>query len=283
MAIAKVRREFKRHAKAKLLFLDKTYVRIGTSQTHTLVAPGEQAYVVVDDTDAYAPRYDIFACCSGERVFPPINFTPTERKGMDVKGIHKWMLLKYIDNVLAQAVGALDLFPLTLVMDRSSIYNTEEILQAFYDRGCQDLQTVYLMPAYSGKRLSPLDNTDRDRNRDKNRDKNCNRNRAGTVIGTDHCTVDCIFFIFQILSAMESIVSFFGGCSVSCSFYPYCSCTYACAKRQCYRQPQVPKARSPWWPPRAPQARLSSLLLRPSHWISAQRRRRWQCKTIGRS
>ena len=54
MAIAKVRREFKRHAKAKLLFLDETYVRIDTSQTHTLVAPGEQAYVVVDDTDAYA-------------------------------------------------------------------------------------------------------------------------------------------------------------------------------------------------------------------------------------
>ena len=128
MAIAKVSREFKRHAKAKLLFLDKTYVRIGTSQTHTLVAPGEQAYVVVDDTDAYAPRYDIFACCSGERVFPPINFTPTERKGKDVKGIRKWMLLNYIDSVLAQAVGALDLFPLTLVMDRSSIYNTEEIL-----------------------------------------------------------------------------------------------------------------------------------------------------------
>jgi len=159
MDIAKMRRELKRHAKAKLLFLDETYVRIGTCQKHTLVAPGETAYVVVDDTDAYAPRYDMIACCSGERVFPPIIFTPQERKGMDVKGIRKWMLLQYIDSVLAQAVGALDLFPLTLVMDRSSIHNTGEILQAFHDRGCQDMQTVYLMPAYSAKRLSPLDNT----------------------------------------------------------------------------------------------------------------------------
>ena len=94
MDIAKMRREFKRHAKAKLLFLDETYVRIGTCQTHTLVAPGETAYVVVDDTDAYAPRYDMIACCSGERVFPPIIFTPQERAHMDVRGIRKWMLLQ---------------------------------------------------------------------------------------------------------------------------------------------------------------------------------------------
>jgi hypothetical protein len=159
MDIAKMRRELKRHTKAKLLFLDETYVRIGTWQKHTLVAPGELPYVETDDTDAYAPRYDMIACCSGERVFPPIIFTPEERKSMKVKGIRKWMLMQYIDNVLAQAVGALDLFPLTLVMDRSNVHHTGDILQAFHDRGCQDLQTVYLMPAYSAKRLSPLDNT----------------------------------------------------------------------------------------------------------------------------
>ena len=78
---------------------------------------------------------------------------------MDVKGIRKWILLQYIDNILAEAVGAVDLFPLSLVMGRSSVHNTDEILQAFHDRGCQDMQTVYLMPAYSAKRLSPLDNS----------------------------------------------------------------------------------------------------------------------------
>ena len=91
MDIAKMRRELKRHAKAKLLFLDETYARIGTCQSRTLVAPGGEAYVVVDDTDAYALRYDMIACCSGERVFPPIIFTPTERKEMGVKGIRKWV------------------------------------------------------------------------------------------------------------------------------------------------------------------------------------------------
>ena len=84
MSIASMRRELTKHAKAKVLFLDETYVRIGTCQSRTLVARGEQAYVVVEDTDAYAPRYDMIACCSGERVFPPIIFTPEERKGLDV-------------------------------------------------------------------------------------------------------------------------------------------------------------------------------------------------------
>ena len=73
-----------RHAKTKLPFLGETYVRIGTCQPHTLVAPGEEPYVVVDDTDGYAPRYDMIACCSGERVFPPFIFTPKERKGLKV-------------------------------------------------------------------------------------------------------------------------------------------------------------------------------------------------------
>ena len=85
MAIATTRRELMRHAKATLLFFDETYVRIGFCRTHTLVAPGEQPYVVVDDTDKYAPRYDMIACCSGERVFPPIIFSPEDRRGMDVR------------------------------------------------------------------------------------------------------------------------------------------------------------------------------------------------------
>src|ERR1700733_14295146 len=32
------------------------------------------------------------------------------------------------------------------------------MLQAFHDVGCQDMQTIYLMPTNSAKRLSPLDN-----------------------------------------------------------------------------------------------------------------------------
>jgi hypothetical protein len=46
----------------------------------TLVAPGETAYVIVDDTTQYARRFDMIACCTATRALPPIIFSPTERK-----------------------------------------------------------------------------------------------------------------------------------------------------------------------------------------------------------
>ena len=85
--------------------------------------------------------------------------TNNKRNNKRVKGITKAMVNSYIDNLLAQAVGALDLFPLTLVVDGSTAHNTGEMLQAFHDAGCQDMQTIYTMPTNSAKRLSPLDNT----------------------------------------------------------------------------------------------------------------------------
>jgi hypothetical protein len=69
------------------------------------------------------------------------------------------MLISHIDNILAQAVNALDRYPMTLVMDRSSIHNVDKIKEAFIDRGCQCITNIILLPPMSAKRLSPLDNT----------------------------------------------------------------------------------------------------------------------------
>ena len=158
MAIAGMRRKFMRFNKNKLLLLDETYVRIGIHPAHTLVAPGQQRYVVVEDTDAYAPRYDMIACVAGNRVFPPIIFTPEDRVDWNVRGVRKWMLHKYIHEVLAQSVEALDEYGVVMIIDRSSIHNPEEMLQEFQDAGCGIIKEVRLMPAYAGKRLNPLDN-----------------------------------------------------------------------------------------------------------------------------
>ena len=158
MVIAKMRREFMAFKKKKLLFLDETYIRIGIHPGRTVVAPGQQRYIVVEDTDAYAPRYDMIACIAGDWVFPPIIFTPEDRMDWDVRGVRKWMLYKYIHDVLAQAVEALDEYGVVLVMDRASIHNPEEMLQEFQDAGCGIIKEVRLMPAYAGKRLNPLDN-----------------------------------------------------------------------------------------------------------------------------
>lgn len=123
--------------------------------TRTLVLEGEQPFVEATSTTSYASRYDMIACCSIDRTFPPIIYAPNERG----KGITKDMLLSYIRDVLAQAVGALDRYPLTLIIDRSTIHNPAEMLQEFHDWGCQELTEVIKIPTASAKRLSPLDNS----------------------------------------------------------------------------------------------------------------------------
>lgn len=145
-------------SKSRLLFLDETAVRLSEAPTSTLVAPGEQAYVVVEDTTAYAKRFDMIACIDGDRAFAPVIYSPKERSDAGVKGINTEMLIDYIYSTLGQETAALDIPPLTLVLDRARIHNDERILQAFAERGGH---VVYIekMPPQAAKRLSPLDNS----------------------------------------------------------------------------------------------------------------------------
>jgi hypothetical protein len=157
--IADLRKKIQRLSKANVLFLDETHLRVNEAPTHTLVAPGESAYVVVEDTTAYAKRYDMIACCTGKEVLPPIIYTPDERKELSVKGINTKMLVTYIQQILAQAAGALDRYPLYLVIDKATCHNKSQILEAFHDNGCQELVDIWFMPTQAAKRMSPLDNS----------------------------------------------------------------------------------------------------------------------------
>lgn len=138
--------------------LDETYARVGIVPSRTLVAPGESAYVLVEDDSSYARRYDMIACCCYDRVFPPIIYSPEDRAELGVDGVKTFMLEQYIHSVLAQAVAALDRYPLILMLDRSTVHNVDKIKQAFIDGGCQDIVEVILLPAKAPKRVSPLDN-----------------------------------------------------------------------------------------------------------------------------
>ena len=111
--IAKIRRKLQRIGNKHILFLDETHKREGDVDNYTIVLPGEPPYIETSTTSKYAARYDMIACCSGESVFPAIIYTPAERGA----GISQYMLLDYIRNLLAQAVGALDIYPLILVID----------------------------------------------------------------------------------------------------------------------------------------------------------------------
>jgi hypothetical protein len=158
--IADLRRKLQRIDKRRLLFLDETALRLSAAPSHTIVLPGEQAYVLATETSAYAKRYDMIAVCAGDRVLLPKIFSPKERAGAEVKGINRSMLLQFIDDVLAQAVEGLDRYPLTLVLDRATIHmDLDAIRQAFRDRGSEAISDILLMPPNAAKRLSPLDNS----------------------------------------------------------------------------------------------------------------------------
>jgi hypothetical protein len=137
-AIGAMRRKIQRISKKKVVFLDEVCVKLNEAENFTLVLPGEKEYVLATDTTSYASRYDMIALCNGESVLPPIIYTP-------------------VDSVLAQAVAGIDQYPIYLVVDKASIH-CQDLVQAFHDRGCQDVKQVWFMPTQAAKRMSPLDN-----------------------------------------------------------------------------------------------------------------------------
>jgi hypothetical protein len=139
---ARLARKLHRIGNKRILFLNKPHKREGDVDNYTIVLPGEPPYIETSTTSKYAARYDMIACCSGDRVLPPIIYSPTERGA----GITQDMLLDYIRDLLAQAAGALDIYPLVIVVDRASIHNEEKIRETFHDWGCQELTEVIKMP-----------------------------------------------------------------------------------------------------------------------------------------
>jgi hypothetical protein len=130
-SIAELRRKIQRLNKANVLFLDETHMRLNEAPRTTLVYPGEKEYVVVDDTTSYAKRFDMIACCSGKKVLPPIIYTPEERKTLNVKGINTKMLITYVQQILAQACGALDRYPLylILILDNATCHSKPQLVE----------------------------------------------------------------------------------------------------------------------------------------------------------
>lgn len=143
--------------KKRVLFLDETALRLNEAPTTTLVVPGEKQYVIAEDTTSYAKRYDMIACCNGQQVFAPCIYTPKERSDSGVKGINTEMLVDYILNTLGQETAALDIPPLTLVIDKSRIHHEERMMEAFRERGGH-VMSIIKMPTQAAKRMSPLDN-----------------------------------------------------------------------------------------------------------------------------
>lgn len=156
--IAQLRRKLQRISKSRVLFLDETSVRLSEAPTTTLVVPGEQPYVLVEETASYSKRFDMIACINGDKTFAPCIYSPKERARAGAKGINTEMLIDYIYSTLGQETWALDNPPLTLVVDRAAIHNEERVMEAFRERGGH-VQQLVQMPPEAAKRMSPLDNS----------------------------------------------------------------------------------------------------------------------------
>jgi hypothetical protein len=153
--IAKLRRKLQRIGTSRILVLDETHKREGDVTSRTIVLPGEPQFIETSITSRYAARYDMIACCTSKEVLPPMVLEPKERG----RGIDTSTLIQYIRNLLAQAAGAFDRYPLYLLLDKASIHNEAKIMEAFHDWGCQELVQVLKMPTAAAKRMSPLDNS----------------------------------------------------------------------------------------------------------------------------
>jgi hypothetical protein len=153
--IAHVRRKLQRIGIKHILFLDETHKREGDVDSYSIFLPGQPPFIQTSSTSSYAARYDMIVCCSGHTALPPIIYAPKERG----RGVNQDMLLQFIRNLLAQAAGALDQYPLLLLLDKATIHSEAKILQEFHDWGCQELTEVLRIPTASAKRLSPLDNS----------------------------------------------------------------------------------------------------------------------------
>lgn len=140
-----------------MLFLDETAVKVNEAPTHTLTAEGEEPIVVVVDTSSYAARYDFIGVVSKNKAFIPVIYSPQDRKRVGVKGVTTEMLVDYILSTLGQETAAMDIPPLTLVLDNAPIHIRDRIAAAFNERGGHVQQILYL-PPMGAKRMSPLDN-----------------------------------------------------------------------------------------------------------------------------
>lgn len=157
--VASLRRKLQRIDKRRLLFLDETALRLSAAPNNTLVLPGEQPLVEATQTDSNSTRYDMIACCAGDRVLLPKIYAPIEREAANARGINGRMLQQFIDDTLAQAVEGLDRYPMLLVLDRAPIHrNVDALLQTFHDRSSESIKEILLLPPNTAKRLSPLDN-----------------------------------------------------------------------------------------------------------------------------
>ncbi len=124
----------------------------------TLVAPGQQPFVLVKQPSAYAKRYDFIGAINGSQSTACMKLFPEDRDYRKIKGINRLVMNQWISNTLAPAINRLHIDNIYLICDQSRAHNQADMIQALRAGKCESVKQILYMPTASAKYLSPLDN-----------------------------------------------------------------------------------------------------------------------------
>ena len=122
-------------------------LRLSAAPHDILVVADDDGITEATDTSAYAARYDMIAVCSLSAPSCPRSSRPRRESRCggerhqqpDAAAVHR--------GQSRASSGGLDRSPLTLIFDRASIHeHTQQIMEAFHDRGSQAITVSFFLP-----------------------------------------------------------------------------------------------------------------------------------------
>ncbi|CAF5161122.1 unnamed protein product, partial [Rotaria sp. Silwood1] len=157
-AISEFRKLLREINKDPLIFIDEVAIYSTMIPRRTLVAPGQQPLLLVQELSAYAKRFDFIAAINGSQPIACRTFTPEQRVSLRVKCFRQKVINQWITDVLAPVINQLGIKNLYLICDKSSSHNRVSMMQALRAGKCYRVKKNLHMPTGSAKYLSPLDN-----------------------------------------------------------------------------------------------------------------------------
>ncbi|UJR06923.1 hypothetical protein I4U23_011212 [Adineta vaga] len=125
---------------------------------HTFVVLGQQPFVIVEKSSAYAERYDFIGPINGSQAIPYITLTPTDRKLRDIAGVRNEIGNEWIVNTLAPTANRLCISNGYLIFDKSRAHNRKHMIEGLTIGQCKFIKDFCCMPIASAKYVSLLDN-----------------------------------------------------------------------------------------------------------------------------
>ncbi len=156
--IGQFRRSLQRIANDRLIFIDEIAIYSVMPPRKTLVAPGQKAFVLVEQPSAYSKRYDFIGAINGTGPIACMTLSPEDRKYRKISGVSQLVVNEWITDTLAPAIKRLNIDNIYLICDQSRAHNTMDMAEALRAGKCKSVKQILYMPTASAKYLSPLDN-----------------------------------------------------------------------------------------------------------------------------